>query len=582
MKPRFIIFLALLLLPSVITFAQRVEDVSLVTSASAPTEEKAIMLALRSAIEQTYGSFVSANTSILNDELVRDEVVSVSHGNVKSYEKLSSNVLPNGQTAVTLKSTISISSLVNFAKSKGAQAEFAGQTFSMNIKLMKLKEENALAAYENMCVLAGELLDGAFDYEIDLGEPKVTKENLGASTQSGYLFKVNIKVLATPRTSQIYELITNTLNSIKLSPAEVSDFNKVGMRTLNYSYYYLNYERDDPNAIILPIGAVTPILTMDEALNEKAINAFFNYSLVSLSNEQSFISWQKQCLCQKYSFGTRDIDREGNYYWLVNSYGNAITALTHEGFRERFNGFRHVLHYRHPFYSPFKDDFFFFSDRIDLNTNWDAWKLPKYIKKIPIENNEQLQSDNTKKRRRSKKSTPMKTIEEYSTLKQVIMEYSLPFFVPEEQIASFSGLQVHTPSYTLPFRKASHEEITETMCKFFSIVQDKISTTKVNGYWDLRSSFDYLTFNQQENIICLGGSRLSLNLKLENMEQDWHRLDANRIVCLLDAKDIKSDSNYKIILLEENGRKCVYVMNAGFGHNFSNVWTSFYLSNKRN
>lgn len=205
--------------------------------------------------------------------------------------------------------------------------------------------------------------------------------------------------------------------------------------------------------------------------------------------------------------------------------------------------------------------------------------MPKYIKKIPIEENEQSLNDNTKKRRRSKKKVSMKTIEEYSTTKQVIMEYSLPFFVPEEQIASFSGLQVHTPSYTLPFRKASTEEITQTLCKFFSVAQDNASTTKVNGSWDLRSRYEYLNFNQQENTICLDGRSGSLNLKLENLEQDWHRLNANSVMCMFDAKDVKSDSRYKIVLLEENGMKRIYVMNAGFGFNFSTVLCFFYLRN---
>ena len=65
------------------------DEVTLVASGKASDSEKAITIALRSAIEQAYGTFVSANTTILNDELVKDEIVTISNGNIKSYEVLS-------------------------------------------------------------------------------------------------------------------------------------------------------------------------------------------------------------------------------------------------------------------------------------------------------------------------------------------------------------------------------------------------------------------------------------------------------------------------------------------------------------
>ena len=65
------------------------DEVTLVASGKATDSEKATTIALRSAIEQAYGTFVSANTTILNDDLVKDEIVTISNGNIKSYEVLS-------------------------------------------------------------------------------------------------------------------------------------------------------------------------------------------------------------------------------------------------------------------------------------------------------------------------------------------------------------------------------------------------------------------------------------------------------------------------------------------------------------
>ena len=55
-------------------YAQEIDKVTLVVSGEGATKEQATHMALRSAVEQAYGVFVSANTEILNDELVVEEI----------------------------------------------------------------------------------------------------------------------------------------------------------------------------------------------------------------------------------------------------------------------------------------------------------------------------------------------------------------------------------------------------------------------------------------------------------------------------------------------------------------------------
>ena len=117
------------------------DEVTLVVSATASTEEEAIKTALKSAIEQTYGTFVSANTTLLNDELVKDEIVTISSGNIKEYNKIESYKNTNGKISVVLKATVCISNLVTYAKSKGASTEFADASFAMNTKKLELNKQ---------------------------------------------------------------------------------------------------------------------------------------------------------------------------------------------------------------------------------------------------------------------------------------------------------------------------------------------------------------------------------------------------------------------------------------------------------
>ena len=152
-------------------------DVSMVVSGEGKDKNEATFNALRSAIEQTCGTFISANTTILNDKLVADEMVSLSSGNIKSYEYVSENTQPNGNVYVTVKTTVSVDKLTTFCESKGMTTELKGALFAMNIKKMdfdRLAEEKAV---ENLCKQLEAMLPTLFDYEIKVDEPKIDERS---------------------------------------------------------------------------------------------------------------------------------------------------------------------------------------------------------------------------------------------------------------------------------------------------------------------------------------------------------------------------------------------------------------------
>ena len=158
---------------STVVFAQN--EVSLVVSADGATKTQAIDNALRSAIEQTYGTFVSANTQILNDELVKDDIATVSSGNIQKYSEVAAITLPNCNTSVTLNVTVSLKKLVKYAQSKGAECEFAGATFGANLRLYEFNKKNERAAIENM-VKQLDVLRPVYDYEIEVSDPTINKD----------------------------------------------------------------------------------------------------------------------------------------------------------------------------------------------------------------------------------------------------------------------------------------------------------------------------------------------------------------------------------------------------------------------
>lgn len=210
---RRIFSIAVLLLISLCLCAQTQDNITLVVSGQGSTKEDATANALRSAIEQAYGVFVSANTQILNDEVVKDEIATVASGNVKSYEELSCVTMADGSMSVTLSATVSISNLITYAKSHGSSAEFAGQTFAMNVKMRKLNTINESKALANLCDQVFELARDIYDYKVEVdGEPKVC--------DNGYEVKVVVTSEGNDNYRELGKLIRSTLQALSLSENE--------------------------------------------------------------------------------------------------------------------------------------------------------------------------------------------------------------------------------------------------------------------------------------------------------------------------------------------------------------------------
>ena len=206
-------------------YAQATDEVTLTVSSDGSTKEEATKNALRSAIEQAYGTFVSANTTILNDELVKDEIVTIANGNIKSYEEISSTAMPDGSQFVTLKATVSVSKLISYAQSKGAETEFAGATFGMNLRLQEMNKENEKKVLDNLMTQIKEMLPYTYDRTLEVSDPVIDKED-------DTLLGIKFVVTSTPNSNmtELQKLIETTLRSISLSDSEQEQYRKSGLK----------------------------------------------------------------------------------------------------------------------------------------------------------------------------------------------------------------------------------------------------------------------------------------------------------------------------------------------------------------
>ena len=236
-KYSFLSFFILLFSFQPINAQESEKTVYITVSGSGKTQDEAKQSALRSAIEQAFGAFISSKTEILNDQVVADQMASVASGNIQSFKVLNESQLPDGSWANTIKAIVSVSKLTSFVEAKGIAVEIKGGLFAINIKQQMLNE---LGEFKSVCELVGllhEPMQTAFDYTIKSNNPK----SLDAENKK---WEIPIEVKST--TNKNFEFCASyfikTLASISLSSEEVETYSK-----LNKSVYpiLINYKNEN-------------------------------------------------------------------------------------------------------------------------------------------------------------------------------------------------------------------------------------------------------------------------------------------------------------------------------------------------
>lgn len=231
-----IIIVLLTCLLAVPCMSQTVDEVSLLVTGSGSSKDIAVQSALRSAVEQAYGVFVSASTQILNDELVKDEIATVSSGNIKSYKEIDCQELEGHNWIVSLRAVVSTSALASYAKSKGASCEFAGATFGANLKLLKLNQKNTEIAFDHMVSAFKEMSKNLFDYSLNIGNPK-----------SDGSLEIFVSVNPNKTTVSAVNFLYKTLKELSLSESVCKQIEGYGEKVYSTELFLVKAKHKDPN-----------------------------------------------------------------------------------------------------------------------------------------------------------------------------------------------------------------------------------------------------------------------------------------------------------------------------------------------
>lgn len=208
------------------------KEVKLVVTGEGQTKEEATDNALRSAVEQAFGVFVSANTEILNDAILKDEVATISSGNIKSYVENAYLERPDGVKSITLTVIVSISQLISYTNNHGYSTEFAGSTFGANMRLYEL---NRNATKKALWSFYRELLGQVglmYDYKLKVSDPVIEGEN--------GVVQLTVDVLANENTKAIGEYYFNAIIAMGNTYEEVKPLVEMGNDFYSYGLFIFN------------------------------------------------------------------------------------------------------------------------------------------------------------------------------------------------------------------------------------------------------------------------------------------------------------------------------------------------------
>ena len=317
-------------------FSKQKDEITLTVSADGTSKEEAINSALCNALRQTYQSFVSTNTTLIDRKVAKKEIVTITNGNIKNYEEIAFNAMPNGKIFVTLKATVCISKLISYAQSEGAETEFAGATLGMNMKMIELNKKNELTAIEHLMQQLDLMAENynLFDLNLNISEPELSKD------KKNFLVGGRINLVYNQNTQNYFDVLYNTLISLSMSDEEQAEY-----ANLNIDYYEIHipgvnidiYLRNPVHIFDFTIGRCDGNFVYEgKTIGEKCINHLHRNAIkqiiiadnISSPTELEFRSMSEN---NKLRWHFNETDREARYKTKVNLLGSN---------KEVFNGFK--------------------------------------------------------------------------------------------------------------------------------------------------------------------------------------------------------------------------------------------------
>ena len=181
-----------------------------ITSGYGKNPDEALTQALRNAVEEAVGTYMTSTTRIENDELIEDKILSLSRGFIKDFKKLS-EMKVDGEIKVTVAAIVTGTQILETLKASGVKVKVAGKKmFQQFANFERQMEDEFNVIYELLKDMPAE---GPFDYTVEV---------LGQPVRYGAYYSIRIKIIG-----KINDNFRNQYTNIRNILQETSFENKI-------------------------------------------------------------------------------------------------------------------------------------------------------------------------------------------------------------------------------------------------------------------------------------------------------------------------------------------------------------------
>jgi hypothetical protein len=212
------------------------DNVDIIVIGTGELFEDAKNNALRSALEQVSGLYLTSQTKIVNDVIQKDEINAITNGSIIKYKIINKDFL-NERFILTIEATISPNALMNYVKkSSSISVTLNGEVYVSNMKQKELDKIAEELALENLQEIYRNEIRKCFIYSIKTEEP-ITK----ASSYTKKEVSLNVKITLKPNKNYnklIDFLITNLLK-VGIPKTKVDEYIRItGNEVLAYPMFH--------------------------------------------------------------------------------------------------------------------------------------------------------------------------------------------------------------------------------------------------------------------------------------------------------------------------------------------------------
>ena len=202
-------------------YTQSDNTVVITTIGSGSSYESAKVNALRSALEQVSGAYLTANTLIINDKLISDNISTITTGSINKYEVLG-QIVSNNQFFVTIKSEILPNKFAAFVSGKtGSSVTVKGGLYAANIKQLNLNEKAELESVKRLSDLYSSLLFESIYFDVKPGSPVEANKIKKYNPIQYYILPLDVKIRFTPLSDSANKYLKVNLKKISLLESEI-------------------------------------------------------------------------------------------------------------------------------------------------------------------------------------------------------------------------------------------------------------------------------------------------------------------------------------------------------------------------